>query len=169
MTEIFAHLFGYAAMGIGFYSLTFKEDQKLIIFQIFVNLLLIPHFILLGSYSTALVATFIMLRIMAAYKYKNNYTYSFFMLVGFAQLVYIAYIQMPFAEYLPIIASILVTHTYFKMNGIPMRITFIIGGFLWIATGLLLNSYSVAIINGIGILIHCTTIFRLHKDKKAFA
>ncbi len=163
--EILAHLFGYSGMAISLYSCTFKDDQKLLLFQIFVNLLFIPHFILLGSYSTAIVVTFIMLRIIAAYKYNNNYTYFLFIIIGFSQLFYVGYQNLPWFEFLPILSSIIVTHTYFKLKGITMRATFILGGILWIIAALHLDSPSVAIINGVGILIHIHTIFRLHKDK----
>lgn len=148
--EILAHLLGYSAMAISLYSCTFKDDKKLILFQIFVNLLFIPHFLLLGSFSTAIVVTFIMLRIISAYKYNNNYTYSLFMIVGCIQLFYVGYQNLPWFEFLPVLSSIIVTHTYFKLKGITMRATFIVGGILWIIAAINLNSPSVS---------------RLHKDK----
>lgn len=164
--DIIAHILGFSAMALSFYSATLKDDQKLIIYQIFVNFLFIPHFILLGSYSTALVVTFIMFRIIAAYKYNNNLIYSLFMASGVLQLCYVFYSHLPWFEYLPVLSSILVTHTYFKLRGIPMRITFIAGGVLWIIAAINLNSPSVALINFVGILIHCSTIFRLSKENE---
>lgn len=162
----FAELFGWSAMLVGFYSLTSKDDEKLTFLQIIVNLLFIPHFILLGSVSSAVVVGFIALRIFSAYKYKNNYTYTFFMLAGIMQFAYALYGQVAWFEYLPIISSMLVTHTYFKLKQIPMRVLFIVGGILWVIAGTMLNSSSIVVANGLGIVIHFITIYRIYKDSK---
>lgn len=164
--ENLGHIFGYLSLLLGWYSLTLKNDRKLTFYQIIVNALLIPHFFLLGSASSAVAVAFITLRVLTAYLYKNNITYSIFMLLGIAQLFYAGYQSLPWYEYLPILAGILVTHTYFKLEKIPMRILFIIGGVLWIIASMAMESYSVAILNFTGIIIHLITMARIYKDDK---
>lgn len=162
--EIFAHILGFGVLILSLYSLTKKDDKKLTFYQIIVNLLLIPHFLLLGSTQSAIAAAIICVRVLAAYKYNNNYTYLFFMSAGFLHLSWAFYTGIDFYEYFPIISGIIVTHTYFKLTQIKMRVCFIIGGVCWIIAGIGLGSYSVAIINFLGILMHISTIYRINKD-----
>lgn len=163
-TKTLAELFGITSAFIGFYSLTLKNDKVLTILQIFVNLLLIPHFLLLGYTSSAIVVSLISLRIFFAYKYNSNLTYSIFILIAIGQVIYMGMGAPNWYEFLPAIAGIVVTHVYFKLKGIPMRIGFIIACILWTTGCLFMGSYSVAIMNAIGGILNLSTIIRLKRE-----
>lgn len=157
---------GLLAAAIGFYSLTFKDDKKLLFLQIITNFLLVIHFLLLGFPSSAMVAGLVTLRILAAYKFNNNYTYSFFMVACFIQ-GYIMFINgTQYFEYFGLVATFIATHVYFKLTKIPMRVGFIMGGICWCVTAYYTNSYSVFLMNFVGCLIHLSTIYRMKKDQE---
>ncbi|MCY9874016.1 YgjV family protein [Vibrio barjaei] len=164
--QMLGQLFGVVSMVMTFVSLTKTDDQRLLVMQIVASVLMVPHFLLLGSPATAAVAGLMALRIITAFKYNNDVTYGLFMLAGVVQLLYCAYVGVIWYELMPIVASIIGTHTYFRLRGVVMRLSFIAGGVFWIIGAAGVGSYSMVIINAVGIALHLITICRLKCENR---
>lgn len=163
--EFIGQIIGYLAMAIGFFALTLKDDLWLRKVALLATCLMIPHYFLIGSPSSALVVALIGLRIWCSYRYKNDYVYYGFLGLSCVQILGMVWYQVAWFDYFPAVACLFSTYIYFRLEGIAMRVAFIIACLFWVIGCWAMASYPGLISNAVGIGLHLITITRLLRDR----
>lgn len=160
--DIFAHLLGVISLFVFFYSLTIKDDRKLMNYMILSIAFIVPHLFLLGSTVSAFCAFIGGVRVYVAKKSKHVGFLLGFLLFALAQAVFFTNSAY---ELIPIMSFVVMTVGYFKFSGIPLRACLCIGSLLWVIDSIVVGSVSHLVMNGVAIFIHLTTMARIRSDK----
>lgn len=156
--NIVAELFGATALFCALYATTRTQDEHLIYWAAAASFFLIPHYYLLGDVFTAFSMLIIFTRCLCARWFRHKMMMVVFLTLIVAQTLFL---YQSWHNLLPATATALATINYFCFTGIKMRLLFCLSSSLLITNALLLGSYSVLIIEMIGISLHLLTIYRI--------
>jgi hypothetical protein len=166
MTDIYyyaAQSIGFIAILISFYAMTLKDDKAMMNGSILCCIILVPHFIMLGSMVSAASVAFIGIRVWVAKNYPSNKLMYLFLILGFFQ----AWVMIENWQQIFSILSVLVaTVIYFKLKGFWMRLALVVTCIFWVIDSIIIGSYPSLILNSFGALIHASTAYRIYTEGK---
>ncbi|KNH10919.1 MULTISPECIES: YgjV family protein [Vibrio] len=161
VNEIVAQAVGLLSFLLGLSTFYQKDDKKLKVVMLMLNVNHLIHFLLLGSITSAIGALISALRTCTAMYTKSLWAAGFFIAlavgsgIGFAQHWY---------QLLPLAGTIIGTYSIFRLNGIALRVGFLLGAACWLTNNLIIGSIGGSLMEISVIGINLVTIFRLYQD-----
>ncbi len=161
-----AQALGFVSFGLGVSTFYQKDDRKLKIIMLIFNLNHLLHYFLLGSMTSALSAALSALRTGSAIYTSSKYVAAVFIVLGLGLGLKLA---DNWWDMWPILGSAIGTYAVFMLQGIAMRVAFIIGAVCWLINNIIVGSIGGALLEMTLLTVNCTTIYRLLKDQKKSA
>ncbi|MFA0438810.1 permease [Vibrio sp. 10N.286.49.C2] len=162
VNDTVAQAVGLCSFLLGISTFYQKEDKKLKVVMLLLNVNHLIHFLLLGSITSAIGALISALRTCTAMYTKSWWAAGLFVAlavgsgVGFAQ---------HWHQLLPLVGSIIGTYSIFKLNGIALRVGFLLGAACWLTNNLIIGSIGGSLMEISVIGMNLFTIFRLYQGK----
>lgn len=158
-----AQLLGFVSFGLGLSTFYQKDDRKLKVIMLIFNINHLFHYLLLGSVMSAVGASLSALRTGASIYTSSKYIAAIFIVVGLSLGLYMA---NDWWELFPIIGTTIGTYAMFALNGIRMRICFLVGATCWLTNNILVGSIGGILLEITVITMNIFTIYRLSKNEK---
>ncbi len=158
-----AQALGFVSFALGVSAFFQKDDRKLKIVMLIFNLNHLLHFFLLGSMTSALSAALSALRTGSSIYTSSKYVAAVFIVLGFGLGLKLA---DNWWDMWPILGSAIGTYAVFMLQGIAMRVAFIIGAVCWLINNIIVGSIGGALLEMTLLSVNSFTIYRLMNDKK---
>ena len=158
-----AQAFGLFSFILGILTFYQKDDRKLKIVMMILQLNHMVHFLLLGSLISAVSSILAALRTATAIYVSSKIVAAIFIVVGLASGLFLADSVL---DLLPVIGMMIGTYTVFVLKGIQMRIGFLIGASFWLANNIVVGSIGGTLLETTNIAVNSFTVFRLMRDKR---
>lgn len=159
---IFAQLLGLLSFVLGVLCFYQKNDYRLKVIMVMMNINHAFHFALLGATSACLSAALSALRTWLSVKYTSSalaYVFILLTIVG-------GYLMFEsWQDALPILGTCIGTYALFNLDGIKLRFAFLIGAMCWLANNIIVGSIGGILLETTLIAVNLTTIYRLCSDK----
>ncbi|EGU32585.1 hypothetical protein VII00023_12216 [Vibrio ichthyoenteri ATCC 700023] len=160
---LLAQTFGLVSFALGLSTFYQKNDRRLKIVMLILNLNHLIHYLLMGSAVSALSALLSALRTATAI-----YVSSAWVALGFITIS--VGLGLSLADSIwdlwPILGTVIGTYSVFMLQGITMRLAFLAGATCWLINNVLIGSIGGTLLELSVITINLVTIMRLLKDKK---
>lgn len=160
---VFAQSLGFLSFILGVLCFYQKNDQRLKVILVIMNINHALHFALLGAMTACLSATLSALRTGLSVKYPSSalgYVFILLTIVG-------GYLMFEsWQDILPIIGTCIGTYALFNLEGIKLRIAFLVGALCWLANNIIVGSIGGMLLETTLIAVNLTTIYRLYLNKK---
>jgi hypothetical protein len=154
---------GFVSFGLGVSTFYQKNDRRLKIIMLIFSMNHLLHYLLLGSMVSALSAALSAIRTASSICTSSKYIAFFFAAIGFGFGIYIA---EHWWDLWPIIGTMIGTFAVFLLEGIRMRIAFLMGAICWLINNILVGSIGGTLLESTLICVNSFTIFRLFYDQK---
>ncbi len=158
-----AQALGFVSFALGVSTFYQKDDRKLKVIMLIFNLNHLLHYLLLGSMTSALSAALSALRTGSAIYTSSKYVAALFIVLGLGLGLILA---DNWWDMWPIFGTVIGTYAVFMLQGIAMRVAFIIGAVCWLINNIIVGSIGGTLLEMTLLTVNCTTIYRLLKDKK---
>ncbi|MEX3071616.1 YgjV family protein [Vibrio alginolyticus] len=158
-----AQALGFVSFGLGVSTFYQKDDRRLKIIMLIFNLNHLLHFFLLGSMTSALSAALSALRTGSAIYTSSKYVAAIFIVLGLGLGLKLA---DNWWDMWPIFGSAIGTYAVFMLQGIAMRVAFIVGAVCWLINNIIVGSIGGTLLEMTLLTVNCMTIYRLLKDEK---
>lgn len=160
---------GYFAQSLGFVSFILavlcfiqKDDRRLKLMMILMNLNHALHFYLLNAVTSSLCCLFAAGRTAISIKIKEKWVAGLFIILT----SFIGYLTATqWTDYIAVLGSCLGTYALFCLNGIKMRWVIFVGSCLWLINNIIIGSMGGILLETTVIVINLTTIYKLHKHE----
>ncbi|WP_342610046.1 YgjV family protein [Vibrio tritonius] len=159
----FAQALGFVSFALGISTFYQKNDRRLKIVMLIFNLNHLVHYLLLGSMVSALSIGLSALRTASAIYTSSKWVAALFVIGGIAFGVSIA---DDWWDLWPVVGTTIGTLAIFTLQGIPMRIAFMLGGMCWLINNILVGSIGGTLLETTLLSVNCLTIGRILRDKK---
>ncbi|ORT52264.1 permease [Vibrio sp. qd031] len=161
--EFTAQLFGLVSFGLGLSTFYQKDDRKLKVIMLLLNVNHLVHFLLLGSLLSAVGAALSALRTYCAIYTRSIWVAAIFIGVGVASGTALA---ENWYQLFPIAGTIIGTYSIFLLKGITLRIGFLLGSTCWLVNNLMVGSIGGSLLEISVIVMNITTIVRIYRDRQ---
>lgn len=155
----FIQLLGLLSFALGIACFYQKDDRRLKLLMLFMYINHAIHFALLGALTSTLGSILAILRTGIALKSTSKSVAITFIIVS---LSWGAYFATTWLDILPIVGTCIGTYALFCLQGIQMRIGFLLGGLCWLTNNLLIGSIGTSLLEFTLIIVNLSTIYRLH-------
>ena len=158
-----AQAFGFVSFALGLSTFYQKDDRRLKIVMLILNLNHLVHYLLMGSVVSALSALLSALRTATAIYISSAWVAAVFIVasIGFGVALADSVWQL-----WPILGTVIGTYSVFMLKGITMRLAFLAGATCWLINNILIGSIGGTLLELSVISINLVTIMRLLKDQK---
>ena len=163
MYEMITQGIGLIASAVIIFSFTQKADNRLKVFLIIGNLIFILHFFMLGAFAGMLVNMINALRVGFSIKFYKSTKMMLFFMLAYITACGITYQNI--YDILPVISGVLGSFSMFKLSGISMRLTGLIGSSAWLSYAIVFHSIGGIITEVSVLILNTLTILRLRGDK----
>ncbi|EWH08410.1 hypothetical protein DS2_17452 [Catenovulum agarivorans DS-2] len=159
-----AQAFGILSFMIGACAFLQKNDQHLKVYLCFLFGCQTTHFYLLGAYTAVAANALSLIRTIISVRYSKAWLGIVFICanVFWGVLLYTTPISL-----LAIAGACFGTYAVFFLQGIPMRIAFILGAVSWLTHNLFVQSVGATLLEIMVIITNLITIYRLYNDNKS--
>ncbi len=161
--EFTAQLFGLVSFCLGLSTFYQKDDRKLKLIMLLLNVNHLVHFLLLGSLLSAIGAALSALRTYCAIYTRSIWVAALFIGSGIAIGTTLA---ENWYQLLPIAGTVIGTYSIFLLKGIALRLGFLLGSSCWLVNNLIIGSIGGTLLEMSVIIMNVTTIFRIYRDKQ---
>ncbi|MER2493129.1 YgjV family protein [Catenovulum sediminis] len=158
-----AQLIGFLSLFLGICTFLQKNDLKLKICMVFLFASQTLHFVLMGSATAAASNTLSLIRTIVCVRFSNKWVASGFINLNLLWGIYLY--QSPIS-FLPIMGGCAGTYAVFFLEGIKMRLVFILGATFWIIHNSVIGSLGGTALEALVIITNVFTIFRIYSAKK---
>ncbi len=152
---LFAQLLGFVSYGLGVYCFYQKDDKKLKIVMLLMNLNNTVHFALLGAVTASLSSILSVFRTGLALKTSSRIVASLFITTTF---IIGLYFSQRWYDLFPILGTCIGTYALFCLKGIPMRIAFLCGALCWLTNNILVGSIGGTLLELTLLIVNGNTI-----------
>lgn len=159
----FAQAVGLLSFILGIVCFYQKDDRKLKIVMVAMNVNHALHFALLGATTAVASSILSLLRTFLAIHTDSKAMAYLFIVVTASWGVYLA---DHWYDLFPVVGSCIGTYTVFCLRGIIMRVGFLAGAVCWLINNILVGSIGLTLLESTLILVNLNTIRRLHLAKK---
>lgn len=161
-----AQLLGFVSLGLGISTFYQKNDRRLKIVMLVFNLNHLLHYFLLGSMVSACTAGLSAARTATSIYTSSRYAAAIFIALGVAAGIYLA---DNWWDLWPIFGTVIGTYAMFRLQGIAMRVAFLLGATCWLTNNILVGSIGGTLLELTVMSMNAITIVRLLRDKKIHA
>lgn len=158
-----AQAFGLVSFALGLSTFYQKDDRRLKIVMLILNLNHLVHYVLMGSAVSALSALLSALRTATAIYISSAWVAVVFIVVSVSLGVSLA---DSVSDLWPILGTVIGTYSVFMLKGITMRLAFLAGASCWLVNNILIGSIGGTLLELSVITINLVTIIRLLRDQK---
>ncbi|WP_122032758.1 YgjV family protein [Aliivibrio sp. EL58] len=159
----FAQLLGFLSFVLGIAAFYQKNDKRLKLLMLALNINHMIHYLLLGSTVSALSSLLSAMRTTTAIFIRNGYIAFVFvctsLLFGILTTDYMW-------QLFPLIGTAIGSYAIFMLDGIRMRCWFFIGAACWLINNILIGSIGGVLLEITAMSVNIITIIRLHKDSR---
>lgn len=120
------------------------------------------HYAMMGATTACIGATLAIVRTGVSIKTSSTAVAYVFMLIT---LIFGLLIKDVWTDMLPIAGSIIGTYAVFVLEGIKMRVAFLIGATCWLINNLLIGSIGLSLLEAVLVGVNIITIYRLTKEQ----
>lgn len=160
----FAQTIGLFSFFFGVLCFYQKDDKKLKLVMLTLNLNHAFHFWLLDAHTAAFGALLSFVRTSLSIKTSSRIVAYIFILIGLGWGYHLA---ESWVDLLPIVGSCIGTYALFCLTGIAMRVTFLTAACFWLINNIIVGSLGGTLLEITLITMNSITIHRLHQGKKA--
>jgi len=157
-----AQWFGIGSFIIGLVTFYQKDDRKLKWMMLALSGNHFIHFVLLGAPTAALSALLSGVRTGLSIKTQSARVAWLFIAFGIALGIWLA--KSPL-DMLPILGTSIGTFALFRLQGMQMRLAFLIGAGCWLVNNIIVQSVGGVLLEVSMILMNLLTIWRLQKEQ----
>lgn len=159
-----AQAVGFLCFFLGILCFYQKDDRKLKLTMVALNLSQAIHFAMLGAMTACVSAIIALLRTSVSIKTQSRFVaYAFIALT----LVWGIYLADKLVDMLPIVGACIGTYALFCLKGIAMRCAFIVGACCWLANNIIVGSIGTSLLETVLIIVNLSTIIRLYRLRRA--
>ncbi|WP_232824753.1 YgjV family protein [Algibacillus agarilyticus] len=159
----YGQVLGMVSFCFGIASFYQKNDIKLKVLMMIMLACLCSHFLLLGAFTSALIASVSVVRTGLAIFYKSFKIAFVFIVIS----IFIGfYTAQSYLDWLPVIAACLGAYSLFCLQGIALRLGLLIGAVLWMANNFIVGSIGGTLLEATVFTVNLFTIYRLIKAQK---
>ncbi|WP_022941918.1 YgjV family protein [Psychromonas hadalis] len=155
--------FGFVSFALGISVFYQKNDRKLKIIMLILNLNHLVHFLLLGSIVSALGALLSALRTATAIYVSSKMVATIFICIA---LVSGIWLSDTIWDLWPILGTIIGTYSVFVLKGVHMRIGFLGGSTCWLINNILVGSIGGTLLEITVISVNIFTILSLQRGQQ---
>ncbi|MFC5080530.1 Inner membrane protein YgjV [Vibrio thalassae] len=160
-TYIAGQILGFVSYGLGIATFYQKNDKRLKILMLALNVNHLIHFLLLGSLISALASALSAVRTTAAIYTRSKVVALIFIALS---LILGALVAKDASQLWPILGTAIGTYSLFMLQGIAMRIGFLVGAVCWLTNNIMVGSMGGALLEATLLITNLSTIFRLTRD-----
>ncbi|MDG3084845.1 YgjV family protein [Vibrio hannami] len=158
-----AQAFGILSLVLGLSTFYQKDDKKLKLVMLALNVSHLIHFLLLGSIVSAIGALLSAFRTGIAIYSKSVWVALIFICISLVSGLMFA---ENISELWPIAGTIIGTFSIFMLKGIALRFGFLFGATCWLINNILVGSIGGTLLEISVMTMNTITIFRLYRDKR---
>jgi len=155
---LFAQLLGFVSYGLGVFCFYQKDDKRLKISMLVMNLNNTLHFALLGAVTASIGSILSVFRTGVALKTSSQSVAIAFIVISFL-------IGLNFSEHwydlFPILGTCIGTYALFCLKGVNMRIAFLCGTFCWLSNNIIVGSIGGTLLELTLLIVNGNTIRHL--------
>ncbi|MGF1702400.1 YgjV family protein [Photobacterium makurazakiensis] len=152
---------GLVSFALGVSAFYQKDDRKLKIMMVLLNLNHMVHFFLLEAITSAMSALLSAFRTGLSIKFQSkNLAYIFIGLNLIAGYV----LADGWLDILPIMGACIGSYALFCLSGIKMRLAFVVGAVCWLINNIVVGSIGGVMLEVTLLTVNITTIYRLYKS-----
>lgn len=163
MDDALIQALGFVALGFNLLAASTVNDNRMRALICLSCLTFSVHFTLLGAVVAGLNLFVNSFRALVSLKFKGVKVFFIFFVVQIAMSCY--FYSEP-RDLLPAIASIISCYALFCVQGMRMRIAFLVCTLIWMVNAFIVGSYSGLINDLFNTTMFSITIFRLNKQQK---
>jgi hypothetical protein len=164
MTTLYvAQVLGFISFGLGVLCFYQKDDKKLKIIMLVMQVNNVLHFGLLGAWTASVSSILSVARTGLALRTRSRPLAYLFILLS---LVLGLFISDRWTDFFPIIGSCCGTYALFCLSGIKMRVAFTCGAMFWLINNLLVGSLGGILLESTLLIVNLNTIRRIYKSNK---
>lgn len=152
--------FGMLSFIIGVSAFYQRDDRKLKILMFVLQINHTIHFILMGATTAALSSVLSAIRTGLSLKTSSKIVAWLF--IAFT-LALGSYIASDWRDYLPIIGTCIGTYSLFCLEGIRMRLAFLLGACFWLSNNIVIGSVGGTLLETTLIVVNLRTIVSLYR------
>ena len=158
-----AQFFGMVSFTLGILCFYQRDDKKLKIMMLLLQLNNVLHFGLLGAWPASLAALLSVARTGLAIRTRSRRLAYVFIAMT---IVLGVWVGDRWTDIFPILGSCMGTYALFCLSGIAMRVAFLIGACFWLTNNIIVGSLGGTLLELTLIVVNLNTIRRLFHARK---
>lgn len=158
-----AQFFGLLSYCLGIYCFYQRDDRRLKIIMFTMQANNCIHFALLGAKTALLSSAFSVVRTGLSLHTKSRIVAWLFIVVI---AVWGLYLTDVWQDMLPVVGSCLGTYALFCLQGVRMRLMFLVGACFWLANNIYVGSIGGTLLEATLITVNCRTMLKLYRTEK---
>lgn len=159
---IFGQFLGFVSYGLGVLCFYQKDDKKLKLIMLTMNVNNSLHFALLGAATASLGSILSVFRTGLALRTSSKtVAYGFILLT----IISGGWLADSWKDLFPILATCIGTYALFCLRGIRMRIAFLCGALCWLTNNILVGSIGGTLLEITLLIVNGNTIRKLYFSK----
>ncbi|ACE83733.1 YgjV family protein [Cellvibrio japonicus] len=155
-----AQFFGLLSFALGIYCFYQRSDRRLKIIMFVMQFNNCIHFALLGSSTAAFSSLLSVIRTGLSLHTRSRLIAWLFIALSFGLGLWLA---ERWQDMLPVIGSCIGTYALFCLQGIGMRIAFLIGACFWLSNNIWVGSLGGTLLESTLICVNLRTIYKLYR------
>lgn len=161
-----AQFFGMISFTLGVLCFYQRDDKRLKMMMLLLQLNNVLHFGLLGAWTASLSAVLSAARTgLAIRTHSRRLAYLFIVLSVILGLL----VGERWTDVFPILGTCMGTYALFCLSGIAMRMAFLIGACFWLTNNIIVGSLGGTLLESTLIVVNLNTIRRLYAARKMAA
>lgn len=155
--------FGMLSFIIGVSAFYQRDDRKLKILMFVLQINHTIHFILMGATTAVLSSVLSAIRTGLSLKTRSRIVAWLFiaLTIGLG-----SYIAEGWRDYLPVIGTCIGTYSLFCLDGIRMRVAFLVGACFWLSNNIVIGSVGGTLLEATLITVNLRTIYSLYRNRQ---
>jgi hypothetical protein len=158
-----AQVLGIVSFGLGILCFYQKDDRKLKIIMLGMQVNNVLHFGLLGAWTASMSSVLSVARTGLALRTRSRRLAYLFIVLSLALGVGIS---DHWTDFFPIVGSCFGTYALFCLSGIRMRMLFTCGAFCWLINNILVGSIGGTLLEITLLIVNFNTMWRIYKGNK---
>ncbi len=160
---LFAQLLGFVSYGLGVFCFYQKDDKKLKLVMLVMNINNTVHFALLGAITASISSILSVFRTGLALKTSSRLVAVIFIIITFLLGLYFSH---HWYDLFPILGTCIGTYALFCLTGINMRIAFLCAALCWLTNNIIVGSIGGTLLELTLLIVNGNTIRRLFIQRK---
>ncbi|MBC6905965.1 YgjV family protein [Saccharophagus sp. K07] len=158
-----AQIFGLLSFTLGILCFYQRDDRKLKIMMLLLQLNNVLHYGLLGAWTASLSSLLSVARTGLAIRTKSRRLAYLFMLLS---IILGIWVGDHWTDMFAILGSCMGTYAVFCLSGIRMRLAFLLGAVFWLTNNIIVGSLGGTLLESTLIIVNLNTIYRLYRQRQ---